>query len=176
MNLGIVSMAVLTVVSLPPGGCGGLFNADLQVNDVCKTLEDQEFPAVPAELSAQQRLTRDFTMPVGEVLDKLDFVSSSSLRLKSLSVQPTEGIDDLGGVEEAMIRLSNGGQGTTLTDYRHSPGSGPVPVLTLDVQDIDVSSFLSEGELTVSADLMGSLPTVPWKAKVTACFAAAVSL
>lgn len=178
MNLGVVSLAALAIASLPPEGCGQVFTADLQIDDLCRTLEEeQEFPAAPAALSQESRLTQDLRIPIGQVLDDIEStVSSSSLKLKSISLAPTQGIDDLACVEQVSLRVGNGDQSAVLTQYSHAAEAGAVPVLTLEVNDVDVRSFASEGAVTLSADFAGRLPAVPWRAKVTACFTAAVSL
>jgi hypothetical protein len=175
MNLGIVSFAVMAAASLP-GGCGQLFTADVQVNDVCKTLENQQFPAAPAEASTLPQITAGFTVPVGEILNQVDFATNSSLKLKSISVAPTQGISDLTGIEEATVRVSNGGQEVTLASYQRASGVSAVPAITFDTHDFDIVPFLSGDAVTVTADLAGSLPAVPWTATVTACFTAAAHL
>ncbi len=173
MNLGFVSMAALAVASLPPG-CGQVFNASVEVDDLCKTLDEQDFPA--AADAGEAHVTREFTVNVGDILNKIDAAGSSTLQLKSVSLQPTEGIDDLAFVEQLTLVVMDGAQAATLTQYQHAASDGPVPVLTLKVNEVDMRSDASDGEVTLSADLAGILPTVSWKAKVTACFTASASL
>jgi hypothetical protein len=177
MNLGIVPLAVLAVASLPQGGCGSqLFSADVQINDFCKSLEGQQFPAAPAAVAGVQQISTSVTVPVDDILSAADYASNSSLKLKSVSIAPTSGISELSGVEHAVIVVSSGGQDATLSNYQHAADSGAVPVLTLAANDFEMISYLSGGSVTVDADLAGTLPSVPWTATVTACFTASTSL
>ena len=176
MNFGIASLAVLAATSLP-GGCGSqLFTADVQVSDVCKTLENQQFPAAPAVVSGPQQISTSFNLPVDDILAQVDYASDSSLKLKSVSIEPTSGISDLSCVDEAVISVSNAGQPVTVTSYQHAAGAGAVPVLTLDTHDFEMISYLNGSSATVDATLSGTLPTVTWAAKVTACFTASTNL
>lgn len=175
MNLGFVSMAALAIAALP-GGCGELFGADVQVDDLCKTLDDQDFPAAPPGTGEDSHFVADFAIPVDQMMQYMEAAGTSSLKLKSVSLQPTQGIDDLACVDQVTLRAADGAQGATLTQYQRAADAGPVPVLTLQVNDVDVRSYATEGVVTLSADVAGRLPAVPWKAKVTACFTAAASL
>jgi hypothetical protein len=177
MNIGAISLAVLAAASLPQGGCGSqLFSADVQVNDICKTVDNQQIPAAPAAVAGPQQVSTSFTVPVDDVLSQADYASNSSLKLRSVTLRPTAGISDLSGVTSAEIRVASGGQEVVVTNYQHAAGSGAVTAIALDTHDFEMISYLNGSSLSVSADLAGSLPTSDWTASITACFTASTSL
>lgn len=158
---------LLCAVSLLATGCDSLFSIEAEVEEICKSEADLDFPAAfPGTASVQQSIT----FPLGDLSDPLpeDADVTSELRLKVFEVNATT---DLSGIERATVSVRKPGteQLILIGEYRRS-GTGAVRQLRLTGSGaVDILDLATQDELDFVFEARGSLPTESWSADLKAC-------
>lgn len=169
MNLHVATF-VLLAAALPslPGGCGG---GGIKLNvDQCKTFSSQQFKGQSS--SAAVTFKKDFAVNTGELAQALASKGATdvTVHLNSVTFTPASGVTDFNFVDSADLKASSASVAeAALTSYT-KPSSGTVNPLVLDGAGADLTPFLKDPSLNVSADLTGVPPSQDWTADVQVCF------
>jgi hypothetical protein len=166
------TLALLALVGALSSGCG-LLTAEVQVRTVCTTVPDYAFPGVPVSGTLQTRITYDLGSDVSVVSDPtVDF----TLRLKQvwLVLGSDSGLASFRGVDLVDVAVLPPA-GSSLPEaavlhYARGDAAVTTEIAATSTSDLDVSPYLSAGQLSLEATAQGTLPTTAWTATVTACF------
>lgn len=166
------SLFVLLVASLC--ACdGGWLSVEVESREVCVVDLDVTFPPGSAVTSMQTTLGED---DLGIQLDEsvqLDVEVASVLLVPNQGIENLEFVDrlaiELGGAEEASL--------PTLSLIELGPQHrGPDGALFAEPSvQVDVTSYVSAGELSFAFDLQGQLPEQVWRATMDLCLGVTAS-
>jgi hypothetical protein len=157
------------------GGCGELLFAEVETEQVCKTLEPTELPGNPAGLSLGHRVTGQVDLreelPLEDALE--GDVQLTSLTLQLPAGGPTLDFIDSAHVDVAPVGSATGG--TRVVDYTHGAGVGHTLELYASAP-LNLLELSRQGPVEIAIGLSGTSPAEAWTVTPRVCFSARVKV
>ena len=169
----MLSLAVAS--SSAGGGCGEILFAEVETEQVCKTLEPTELPANPSGLHLTHRVVGE--VDLGEELPLEDAIDGD-IQLESLTLQlPTSGptADFIEAAHVDVAPSASPGAGTRVLDYARGAAVGH----TLEVassQALNLLELSRQGPVQLTIGLSGVSPAEAWTVTPRVCFSARVKV
>lgn len=138
------------------------------VDEVCKTGEPIEIPAVPEQAPERGTLTKETSFQIPDQFRQPIDGVDVKVELTSVSIE-VAGVPDASFIDSASVSAVMDGETQSLAWGAPNAATGNTLKLK-PLTPVDVTSMLQAGSAQVTATLDAKLPRTAWTLTPTACF------